>query len=221
MDDWDEAAGRRRGGEPGRTAGANEIYELLFRYGVRDLRSIGHKAIFVAKQPAELQCIGWHHAEPVLRSLAYAILMHEGDNPAKRDDETDRPFRRNSELAKKIRPEWRDGKLDRGATESLIAALRTGSSDEACDQVVEMLNRGVSPQSIWDAQFVEAGELLMRQPAIVGIHTVTTSNAVHYAYQTTRRRDPPTADPAERRLPAMFRKAMEGRGKLPRRRSPI
>ncbi len=28
--------------------GANEIFEIMFRYGARDFRSIGHKAIFVA-----------------------------------------------------------------------------------------------------------------------------------------------------------------------------
>ena len=52
----------------------------------RDFRSIGHKAIYVANSCRTLQCIGWQHAEPVLRSLAYALLMHEGGNPAKRDD---------------------------------------------------------------------------------------------------------------------------------------
>lgn len=215
MDQWDEAASDVAVAALARTAGVNEIYELLFRYGVRDLRSIGHKAIYVANSLRTLQCIGWQHAEPVLRSLAYALLMHEGENPAKRDDETDRPFRRNSELLTKIRSEWRDGKVDHGATAQLLSTLRTGTPEEACDQVVEMLNRGVSPQSIWDAQFVQAGELLMRQPGIVAIHTVTTSNAVHYAYQTT------SSDETRRLLLLqnaaylpMFRKAMQGRGKL-------
>src|SRR5205085_2583975 len=79
MDNWDEAAADAAVAGLARTAGANEIYEMLFRYGVRDLRSIGHKAIFVANSLRTLRCIGWQHAEPVLRSLAYAILMHEGD----------------------------------------------------------------------------------------------------------------------------------------------
>lgn len=215
MDNWDEPATDAAVASLSRTAGMNEIYEMLFRYGVRDLRSIGHKAIYVANSLRTLQCIGWQHAEPVLRSLAYAILMHEGDNPAKRDDETDRPYRRNAELATKIRPEWRDGKIDRAATESLLATLRTGTPDETCDAVVEMLNRGVAPQSIWDALFVESGELLMRQPAIVGIHVVTTTNAVHYAYEAS------ASDETRRLLllqnaafVPMFRKTMEGRGKL-------
>ena len=46
-----------------------------------------------------MENIGWRHAEPVLRSLlAYALLAHEGSNPANRDGEPDRPERMNREL---------------------------------------------------------------------------------------------------------------------------
>src|SRR6185295_6180305 len=108
---WDEEAADAAVAGLTRTAGANEIYELFYRYGMRDLRSIGHKAIYVANSWRTLQCIGWQHAEPVLRSLAYALLSHEGGNPAKRDDAADLPYRRNQELAKKIRANWQEGKL--------------------------------------------------------------------------------------------------------------
>ena len=116
MNNWDEAKADAAVAQLARSAGTNEIYEMLFRYGARDFRSIGHKAIFVANSLRTLECIGTQNAEPVLRSLAYALLNHEGDNPAKRNDEADRPYRRNVELAKKIRPEWRDGKIDKKAT---------------------------------------------------------------------------------------------------------
>jgi hypothetical protein len=152
---------------------------------MRDFRSIGHKAIYVANSWRTLQCIGWQHAEPVTRSLAYAILMHEGSNPANRDDAADRPFRRNEELAKKIRAEWHDGSHDAAATEEMLETLRTASNDESCDAVVAMLNRGIAPQSIWDALQVAAGELLMRQPGIVALHAVTTTNALSFAFQTS------------------------------------
>ena len=36
-----------------------------------------------------------------------------------------------------------------------------------------------------DGLFLGAGELLMRQPGIVGLHTLTTLNALHYAARTT------------------------------------
>jgi hypothetical protein len=55
--------------------------------------------------------------------------------------------------------------------------------------VVELLNGGASPQSIWDAILDGACELLMRRPGIVALHAVTTSNALHYAFRTSRSDD--------------------------------
>src|SRR5690606_16142267 len=82
---------------------------------------------------------------------------------------------------------------DSAATKSFLQTLRTGTSDETCDQVVELLNAGVSPQSIWDAMFVVSGEMILQQPAIVPIHANTTSNALAFAYRTS-------ADDETRRL---------------------
>lgn len=215
MDHWDESAADAAIAGLARTAGANEVYEQLFRYGARDFRSIGHKAIYVANSYRTLQTIGWQHAEPILRSLAYALLMHEEGNPADGDFEADRPWRRNIELAQSIRPEWRDGKLDAGATEEVLAVIRGGAPDDACDVVVELLNSGASPQSVWDGLQVGAGELLMRQPGIVGIHCLTTTNALHYAYETS------ASDETRRMMMLqnaaflpMFREAMRNRGSI-------
>src|SRR2546422_5049856 len=46
MDNWDEKNADASIAGLVRSAGANEIYELFYRYGARDFRSIGHKAIF-------------------------------------------------------------------------------------------------------------------------------------------------------------------------------
>jgi hypothetical protein len=215
MDNWDETAADSAIASLARTAGAGEIYELFFRYGMRDFRSIGHKAIYVANSWRTLSCIGWQHAEPVLRSLAYALLMHEGDNPAQRDDRADRPFRSNEVLVKKFRPEWRDGKIDSAATAELVQALRTDTSEAACERVVELINGGLAPQSIWDALHLAAAELLMRQPEIVPLHAVTTTNALRFAYQSS------TNDETRRLLILqnaaflpMFRDAAQGRDQL-------
>ncbi len=185
MDRWDEAAADAAVAGLARTAGSDEIYELFVRYGARDFRDIGHKAIYVANSWRTLNCIGWQHAEPILRSLAYALLQHEGANPADRDDAADRPGRRNAILAARIREGWYAGQPDPKAAEDLLSTLRTGSDEDASRQVVELLNRGVAPQSIWDALFDGAGELLLRQPGIVALHASTTTNAMHYAYQAT------------------------------------
>jgi hypothetical protein len=215
MDNWDETGADRAITGLARAAGADEIMELFIRYGSRDFRDIGHKAIYVANGWRTLQTIGWRHAEPVLRSLAFALLEHEGGSPAQRDADPDRPGRENRKRVAQIRKGWQQGKVDPEAATHLLGTLRTGSPPECSSRVVELLNKGVSPASVWDGLFLTAGELLMRQPGIVGIHCVTSTNALHHLYQASGN------DESRRMLMlqnaaflAMFRKAMEGRGRL-------
>src|SRR5688572_11716894 len=186
LDNWDEPAADAAIVGMYRSAGAHEIFEVLCRYGVRDYRELGHKEIYTANSFRCLEAIGWQHAEPVLRSLAFAMLDRVGDravNPAKADLPADRPFRRNLENAKKIRAGWLDGKLDADATAEMLAAIRSGSANDTSLKVVELLNRGVAVQSLWDAIFDGAGELLMRQPGIASLHALTFTNATHYVFQ--------------------------------------
>jgi hypothetical protein len=215
MDNWDEEGADVAIAALARSAGANELFELFARYGCRDFRSIGHKAIFVANAFRTLQVIGWHHAEPVLRSLAYALLMHEGGNPAKRDADPDRPGRQNAERITRIGDDWLTGQRDPQAAADLLAALRETSASEAAEKVVALLASGVSPRSVWDGLFLAGGELLMRQPGIVALHSLTTLNALHYAYEAAANDD-------TRRLLLLqgasflplFREAMKGRGPI-------
>ncbi len=186
MHNWDEAAADAAVAGLARTAAPKEVFEIFCRLGARDFRDIGHKAIYVANSWRTLQHIGWQHAEPVLRSLAYALLEHEGDNPAKRDATPDRPWRRNLELARKVRQDWLASEATPAATTELLEALRHASEAEASDKVVALLNRGTAPQSLWDALFEGAGELLMRDPGIRSLHAVTSANALHFAFQTTQ-----------------------------------
>src|SRR5882724_3284644 len=184
LENWDETAADAAVAGLVRSAGAHEIFELFCRYGARDFRELGHKAIYVANSWRTLQSVGWHHAEPVLRSLAYALLDRTGDaNPAKSDLPADRPGRRNLELRKKIRPDWLAGKVSPEATAEMLQTLRQGSAQDTSEKAVELLNRGVAPQSIWDALFDGAGELLMREPGIRSLHAVTCTNALHFEWQ--------------------------------------
>lgn len=192
MDRWDEAAADAAVVGLARTAGAHEIFELLLRYGVRDFRELGHKAIYIANSFRTLEVIGWQHAEPVLRSLAYALLDRVGDkvNPADADLPADRPFRRNLPRLGEIPDGWPDGRADPLATRELLAALRRGSAEDASQSALKLLGRGVAPQSLFDACFTNAGEQLMQAPGIRSLHANTFTNAVHYAFQ--RSRDPET-----------------------------
>lgn len=184
MDAWDEQAANAAASALARSCTRDQCFELFARYGSRDFRDIGHKAIFVSNSFRLLDCIGWRHVEPVLRSLAYALMKYDGQNPAKSDQPADRPGRQNAELARKIRADWLDGKPDRAASASLLKVFRQNSPEDACSAVADALNRGIAPSSISDALLCASGELLMRQPGIATLHSVTSSNALHFAYQS-------------------------------------
>ena len=186
MENWDEQTADAAVTALARSAGVHEVFEPFFQFGCRDFRSIGHKAIYVANAKRTLECIGWQHAEPILRSLAYALLNHEGEpNPSQQELEPDSYGRANQQRIALIRSGWLEGQADDRATAEMLDVLRDSSPEEACDKVVELLNRGIGPQSIWDAVWTSAGELVMRQPGIVALHAVTSSNALHYAFITS------------------------------------
>ncbi len=215
MDEWDVEAADRAVTGLVRTATAGELFDLFARYGSRDFRDIGHKIIYVANAFRTLEVIGWHHAEPVLRSLAYALLKHDGKNPAKEDLDADRPGRLNSELLRKVRPGWTAGSPVPEESATIIEMLREATATTAAETVIEQLRQKIAPQSVWDGLFLGAGELLMRQPGIVGLHTLTTLNALRYAYRTTG------SDELRRFLLLqaasflpLFREAMKARGAL-------
>ena len=185
MDNWDEAKADAAITSLVRTAGAHEIFDLLSRYGARDFREIGHKEIYVANSFRTLEAIGWHHAEPVLRSVTYALLDTDGarENPAKADYGADRPYRHNLEAIKEIKSGWLDGKVNPDATRELLAVVRQGSPTDASGKAIELLNQGVAPESIFDALFDASAELMMRSPGILSLHSTTFTNALHYAWQ--------------------------------------
>jgi hypothetical protein len=185
MQKWDVMQADVASAGIARMLGATETLELFAGYAARDFRSIGHKAIYLANAWRTLQTIGWEHSEPVLRSLAYALLNHNGEpNPSSSDLVPDRSWRFNQVLAAKIRGGWESGRVDSAATSELLTLLRTGTPGESANCVLEQLNGGVSPQSIYDALHLASGELLMRQTGIVSLHAMTTTNAIRFLYDT-------------------------------------
>jgi len=220
LDQWDESGADAAITGLVRHAGAQHVFDQLADYAARDFRSIGHKVIYLSNAFRTLQTIGWEYAEPVLRSLVYAMLNHVGSpNPAKSDLAADRPGRLNRLLVDKIPAEWRGSKSDDGATRDLVATLHECNPQQASEKVLELMNAGIGIQSIWDGIYASAGELLMRQRGIVALHSVTTTNAIHHAFQTTasdRTRQFMLLQNASF-LP-MFRDAARDRGNLANRR---
>jgi hypothetical protein len=177
MDAWDVSKADAASAGLCRAAGAAETMESFWRYAVRDQRDIGHKAIFAMQCWRTLQAIGWHHAEPVLRCLAYGMLDLNGDKPG-----VVGPYEANKDLAATIRPDWVAGKADPAATRALLEVLRQADPEAASAEAATMLNKGVAPGSIWDAVALSGAELLMKKPGIIAIHAVTSANALHYIY---------------------------------------
>jgi len=188
MDAWDAEAADVAVAGLCRGSGAAGTMEPFWRFAVRDQRNIGHKAIFAAQSWRTLQAIGWPHAEPVLRSLAFGMLDLQGDKRAVAVG----PYEANLERAKKIRADWQTGRADPGATLALLEAIRQATPEAASAEAADLLDRGAAPDSLWDAVTLGGAELLMRSPGIISLHAVTAANALHFIYgasgdDTTRR----------------------------------
>lgn len=189
MDAWDADAADAATAALCRRAGANETIEAFWRYAVRDQRNIGHKAIFAMQCWRTLQAIGWQHAEPVLRSLSYGMLDLQGDSTP----EAVGPYRSNLERCRKLREDWSVGRDDLAATRSLLDTLRHADAEGASEAVVQALQAGVAPGSLWDAVVLCGSEMLLRNPGIVPLHAVTSVNALHFIYENS-------ADPGTRQM---------------------
>lgn len=185
MDAWDPEAADAAAAGLARTATAGDLFDLFARYGSRDFRDIGHKIIYVCNAFRTLDVIGWHHAEPVLRSLTFAMLKHDGTNPSKADLEPDRPGRKNAERVSKLKSAGRPAKDPAAVTGDLVSVLRAASADDLSAEAARWLELGVPPRQLWDGLFLGGAELLMRAPGIVSLHSLTSLNALHYAARTT------------------------------------
>src|SRR5208337_3881468 len=180
MEAWDVDAADAAVAGLCRGAGAAETMEPIWRMAVRDQRNIGHKAIFAAQSWRTLQAIGWEHAEPVLRSLTFGLLDLQGDRPRPLG-----PYDANLENARKVREDWQIGRLDPGATRSLLQTIRQASPEAAAAEAARILNEGVAPGALWDAVMLSASELMMRNPGIISIHATTAANSLHYIFHAS------------------------------------
>jgi hypothetical protein len=167
----------------------DEIFSLLFAYGARDLREIGHKAISVANAHRLVARLDSVQFEAVLRSTVAALQNSDaGPNPASHDLEPDRPWQQNQQRLRDIPASWQQqGRNDPAARAELRAELYRVSQQEAGAVIVTMLRQGISPDIIWQLLFGMAAEFVMVRPGILAVHAQTTVNALHYAYRVCGR----------------------------------
>jgi hypothetical protein len=184
LDNWDRDAADAAILNYAQVARPEQIFSLLFPYGARDLRSIGHKAIAVSNAHCLIELLGSAQAAPILRSTVAALQNSERDpNPASHDLQPDQPWRQNLQRLREIPRNWKQGRNDPGARAELHAALYRVSAEESGTVVIALLRQAISPEAIWQVLFDTAAELLMHQPSIVLLHAQTTANALYYAYR--------------------------------------
>jgi len=184
LDNWDRDAADAAILNYTQAARPEEIFSLLFRYGARDLRAIGHKAIAVSNAHCLIELLGGAQAGPILRSTVAALQNSDRDpNPASHDLPPDQPWRQNLQRLHEIPRNWKQGRNDPGARSELHAALYRVSEHESGTVVMALLRRGISPEAIWQVLFDTAAELLMHEPGILPLHAQTSANALYYAYR--------------------------------------
>lgn len=186
MLNWDEEAADRAMTAWVRSASPWEIYDQLWFQGARDYLHIGHKAIYVANSYRTLKVIGEQHAEGVLRPLARTMVVYNGDRKPTGDDRVLLPWTQNKKHVAALKPGWQQGRRDDKMTRELLGMLRQASADEASAHVVRILNGDVAAETVWQALFLFAAELVMRKPNIFSLHAQTHTNAMHFAYRATR-----------------------------------
>src|SRR5258707_11346712 len=146
MESWDIERAERAVVSLARNRSAGEIFAMLWRYGARDYRNIGHKAIYMANACRTLQAIGWQHAEPVLRSLVSSLLdfaREQQMNGYALDDQCyPANLKRVKDSFSRLGEIWSPGPADAGATRGVLAAIREGTPDEACADAASRLIKG-------------------------------------------------------------------------------
>ena len=146
MEAWDFPRAERAVVALARSRSANQIFAMLWRYGVRDYRNIGHKAIYTANACRTLQAIGWQHAEPVLRSLVSSQLdfgREQQMNGYALDDQCyPANLKRVKDSFSRLGEIWSAGPADAAATRGILAAIREATPDEACADAAGRLIKG-------------------------------------------------------------------------------
>jgi hypothetical protein len=197
MQAWDPEAAERAVSSLARSRPGGEIFAMLWRYGARDYRNIGHKAIFVANACRTLHTVGWQYAEPVLRSLVLALLDFGREQRMNGFALDDQCYNANARRVAALHPRWEGTASDAQATRAIVTTIRHATPAEACAEVAARLGKGqAGPASVWDAVHLAAAELRMRArkgAALASIHAVTSANALHYAWLTA-------SDPGDRAL---------------------
>jgi hypothetical protein len=190
MQNGDQEAATRALLALARAEGPRRAFDKLWFYAAeRNHISGGHTAIAVANAFRTLETIGWQHAEPALYFLAEQCSTRPGGSDL---------HHVNAERAKTVAelpPDWSRERSNRTAVLELLELYRQGVPERSCQATYERLHQGsLQAGTVWDAVFLTTAESMIRfrwcAPSRLCGHSVTCSNALHYAFRTVT--DPET-----------------------------
>jgi hypothetical protein len=184
MDEWDVEAADAAVAGLARAATPGELFDLFARYGAPRLpRHRAQDHLRRQRVPrARRDRLGARRAGAAVAGVRTPAARRQepgGGGPGRRPAGS--PERRAGAEARTSG----DARPAKGVTGDVLKAVRTGSADDLGSLVEGCARDGIAPRPVWDGLFLSAGELLMRQPGIVGLHTLTTLNALHYAARAT------------------------------------
>jgi len=167
-----------------RAEGPRRAFDKLWFYAAqRNHISGGHTAIAVTNAFRTLETIGWQHAEPALHFLVGECSTRPGGSDL---------HHVNAERAKTVAefpPDWARQRSNRTVVLELLELYRQGAPARACQATYERLRQGsIQAGTVWDAVFLTTAESMIRfrwcAPTRLCGHSVTCSNALHYAFRT-------------------------------------
>ena len=164
---------------------AGPALQTLMFHAARDFRAIGHKTIAAANADRLYRALGADRslAEPLVRSLTLAVQNPQGDAaPADHRHLADHDWKVNRPIAGKLPDDWSRGRDDPAAARALLEEFRTASSEQAVTASVDLLQDGISADTVWEAVAMFAAEMILRRNDIVAVHANTTADAMRYCY---------------------------------------
>lgn len=164
---------------------AGSALQALMPHAARDFRFIGHKPIAAANADRLYRALGADPrlAEPLVRSLTLAVQNPQRDaDPARHEYRADQDWKANGPIAAALPRDWHRGRDDASAARTLLQELRTANSEQAVAAAVDLLERGISANTVWEAVAMFAAEMILRRNDIVAVHANTTADAMRYCY---------------------------------------
>jgi hypothetical protein len=174
LERWDPEAANVAAAGFVRSAPLDEVYSLVWEYGLRCVASIGHKGIYAALSRRALPLAGESFAEDVVRSVVSAFVPAGGGRKAD-------AFERSREIVDHgiVARSPREAS-DPGPGRELLAAIRQTSPDELPAVVARLVGEGAATSSLWDAVVAAAAEISVADPTVAPLHASTSVNSLHH-----------------------------------------